>query len=174
MTDVQKRQILEMKANGYGYKAISTMLDMSMNTVKSFLRRKAASDASLSAVQSEGLGAKPALAEGSSAGRTVSAISDASEGQRYNANDATYTKCKQCGSPVLQISGMKRRVFCAPSCRVTWWNAHRALPQRKSVRQYTCACCGERFFSNIPARKFCSRSCYLGKRYGKEAKQDVS
>ena len=39
MNDMQKSQIINMRAAGIGYKAIAKNLDISENTVKSFCRR---------------------------------------------------------------------------------------------------------------------------------------
>lgn len=40
MTDTQKNLINNLKSQGVGYKAIATRLDLSANTVKSYIKRK--------------------------------------------------------------------------------------------------------------------------------------
>ena len=40
MDDKQKEKIIKLRAKGKGYKTISNMLGMNVNTIKSFCRRK--------------------------------------------------------------------------------------------------------------------------------------
>ena len=35
--------------------------------------------------------------------------------------------CEQCGGPIEQNPGRKRKRFCSDSCRNKWWNAHLEL-----------------------------------------------
>ena len=44
MTDEQKRQIENYRKNGYGYKQISNLMSISLNTIKSFCRRNRLKD----------------------------------------------------------------------------------------------------------------------------------
>lgn len=152
MTDMQRQQILAMKEKGLGYKAIALLLDLPVSTVKSFLRRKAAQDAVHPDILSR---------------------SNACEVPTRGTKIAVYTKCRHCGLPILQRIGAKRQIFCTAACRIAWWNAHRAPPNRRSVKAYTCACCGKTFYSGISTRKYCSRSCYLAKRYEGRLKHGV-
>lgn len=39
MTDADKTQIIKLKAKGYGYRKIAAELELSENTIKSFLKR---------------------------------------------------------------------------------------------------------------------------------------
>lgn len=71
--------------------------------------------------------------------------------------------CKNCGAPLRQTPGVKKREFCSDKCRFDWWN------QRRSTRPYRLICyqCGKAFFSyGNKKRKFCSRECYNLNRYG--------
>lgn len=71
--------------------------------------------------------------------------------------------CKNCGNPLSQVEGVKKRSFCSDKCRYNWWN------QRRSRRPYRLICyqCGKEFISyGNKKRKFCSRECYNLSRYG--------
>lgn len=46
MTDYQKEQTIRLRSEGFGYKKISEMLDLSDNTIKSFCRRMGLTGAS--------------------------------------------------------------------------------------------------------------------------------
>ena len=41
--------------------------------------------------------------------------------------------CEQCGKPIEQNPGRKRKRFCCDVCRNKWWNAHLELVKRKAV-----------------------------------------
>ena len=75
--------------------------------------------------------------------------------------------CRKCGKPLVQIDGMKSRVFCSKDCRVKWWKEHPEQLNRKAVYQFACAHCGKPFsaYSNSK-RKYCSHSCYISDRFG--------
>lgn len=76
--------------------------------------------------------------------------------------------CEQCGQPMPETDRKKR--FCSNNCRMSWWNSHPELVKRKAYYTLTCQCCGKLFKSyGNQKRKYCSRSCYLTKRYGKGA-----
>lgn len=36
------------------------------------------------------------------------------------------TVCKNCGEPLKQTPGARRKVFCSNHCRYEWWNRTRA------------------------------------------------
>ena len=75
--------------------------------------------------------------------------------------------CEQCGKPIEQNTGRKRKRFCCDACRNKWWNAHLELVKRKAVYNYTCPACGKKFtvYGNSH-RKFCSHACYIAYRFG--------
>lgn len=75
--------------------------------------------------------------------------------------------CEQCGKPVTQNPGRKRKRFCSDSCRNKWWNSHLELVQRKAVYTFTCPNCNQEFnaYGNSH-RKFCSHACYIDYRFG--------
>lgn len=53
--------------------------------------------------------------------------------------------CEQCGKPIDQNPGRKRKRFCCDACRNKWWNAHLTLVKRKAVYTFTCPACGKAF-----------------------------
>ena len=75
--------------------------------------------------------------------------------------------CGQCGRPITQNPGRKRKRFCSDACRNKWWNAHLELVKRKAVYTFTCPACGKKFtvYGNRH-RKFCSHACYIAYRFG--------
>lgn len=77
--------------------------------------------------------------------------------------------CEQCGKPITQDPGRKRKRFCSDACRNKWWNSHLELVQRKAMYTFTCPNCGKEFtvYGNSH-RKFCSHSCYIAYRFGGE------
>ncbi len=75
--------------------------------------------------------------------------------------------CRECGKPLVQIDGMKRRVFCSKECRIKWWREHPEQMNRKAMYQYTCAHCGKPFSAyGNSRRKYCSHACYIADRFG--------
>lgn len=42
--------------------------------------------------------------------------------------------CRKCGKPLIQVDGMKRRVFCSKECRIKWWKEH---PEQQNLRLCT-------------------------------------
>lgn len=77
------------------------------------------------------------------------------------------TVCENCGAPIVQMPGRKRKRFCSDACRNAWWNAHLSLVKRKAVRTVVCAGCGQPFeaYGRAP-RKYCSHACYVAHRFG--------
>lgn len=74
--------------------------------------------------------------------------------------------CEQCGRPIEQTPGRKRKRFCCDVCRNKWWNSHLDLVKRKAVYTFTCPTCGKEFtvYGNR-RRKFCSHACYIAYRF---------
>lgn len=67
--------------------------------------------------------------------------------------------CKNCGSALK--GGRRAKKFCSAACRLSWWNRHPELVDRKAVYCLACAFCGKQFESyGNKGRKFCSRACY--------------
>ena len=75
--------------------------------------------------------------------------------------------CANCGSPVYQIKGRRRKRFCSDKCRNLWWNSHMDLVNRKAYYECDCKNCGKHFTAyGDNDRKYCSRECYLEARWG--------
>ena len=82
---------------------------------------------------------------------------------------AAITACVHCGNTIA-VKGKRR--FCSDGCRYAWSYSHRFLSAHNAVEK-KCACCGGRFFSYASShRKYCSRTCYIADRYGKEGCHD--
>ncbi len=75
--------------------------------------------------------------------------------------------CQQCGAPVVQNPGRKRKKFCSDRCRNKWWNSHLDLVKRKANHQTICHFCGREFtvYGKVH-RKYCSHACYIKDRFG--------
>ena len=69
--------------------------------------------------------------------------------------------CRNCKKPLEQTPHKRKKKFCSDVCRMTWWNNHPELVQRKAYYTVTCAHCGKQFESYGNAHRwFCSRACY--------------
>ena len=78
--------------------------------------------------------------------------------------------CRECRKPLVQVDGMKRRVFCSKECRTKWWKEHPDRLNRKAVYQSTCPHCGKPFSAyGNSKRKYCSHVCYISDRFGGDA-----
>ena len=78
--------------------------------------------------------------------------------------------CRECRKPLVQVDGMKRRVFCSKECRTKWWKEHPDRLNRKAVYQFTCPHCGKSFSAyGNSKRKYCSHVCYISDRFGGDA-----
>jgi endogenous inhibitor of DNA gyrase (YacG/DUF329 family) len=74
--------------------------------------------------------------------------------------------CLNCGTPLSQAEGRKKKKFCSDACRQAWWNAHPEKVNRRAVYDFTCAHCGKSFTAYGNAgRKYCSHSCYIADRF---------
>lgn len=75
--------------------------------------------------------------------------------------------CENCGIPVKQNPGRKKKRFCSDKCRNEWWNSHMELVKRKANYDCVCANCGKQFISyGNKERKYCSHECYIEDRFG--------
>ena len=89
----------------------------------------------------------------------------------YVTEPTIYDKnhCRQCGKPLIQKNGVKKRKFCSDDCRIKWWTEHPCSKSgtTKSSRAVVCENCGRTFtaYGNAP-RKYCSHECYVETRFG--------
>ena len=137
MQEAEKEKILELWKQGYGSSRIAKTLGLNTNTVKNFCRRTGLTD-----------------------GRTcIPALKKDGETER--------PRCKNCGIFITQRPGAKKKLFCSDKCRMSWWNVHPELVERKTKRTVICQNCGKEFdVYGGKIRKFCSHNCYIEKRYG--------
>lgn len=75
--------------------------------------------------------------------------------------------CENCGKPIAQNPGRKRKRFCSSACRNAWWNSHLYLVKHKANYVITCQNCGKTFtVYGDSKRKYCSHACYIAHRFG--------
>ncbi len=137
MNDMQKSQIINMRAEGIGYVKIAKRMGLSENTVKSFCRRN-------NLTKSEATHPLPTL-------NNVSA-------EHF---------CLQCGKLVEQNDKRKLKKFCSDKCRMAWWNSNRDKVKHKKSTMLECQNCHKYFmvYGNS-IRKYCSHACYITDRFG--------
>ena len=144
MTNEQRAMIDSLRSQGLGYKKIASMIAVSPNTVKSYLRK-----------------AEPAHPK-----KPMSAPLPLPQ---KPVPKSTEHCCDNCGKAVEQTAGRKRKRFCSDACRNAWWNHHLDQVQRKAIYHFDCPVCGKQYSAYGNAqRKYCSRECYLAARYGGE------
>lgn len=139
MTEEIKKQILELRKNGIGYKAIATSLDMSRDSVRSFCKRnELIGEAKLVAVNIE---------------------------EKIKNNEI----CSNCSKPLkLKTRGTRSKRFCSDVCRRKWWkdNPQERVQSESAIYEYVCPHCGREFscYGN-KKRKFCSHNCFIKSTY---------
>lgn len=138
MNNKQRQQIQTLRFEGMIYTEIGRALGLSLNTVKSFCRRK---------------GIKPR-------------VQDSVE--RFGAAErAGVYFCAQCGKQLETALRTKPRRFCSDQCRHGWRNKHRDHMRRKAIYYLSCAYCKSDFESyGNKRRTYCCHECYIRARYG--------
>jgi len=87
-------------------------------------------------------------------------------GEMAGTGQPTDGQCRECGKPLQQTEGVKRRVFCCKECREKWWHRHPEQIRQKAVYSFTCAGCGRPFtVYGDSRRKYCSHGCYINARF---------
>ncbi|WP_022761860.1 LIM domain protein [Butyrivibrio sp. AD3002] len=75
--------------------------------------------------------------------------------------------CENCGKPVIQNAGRKKKRFCCDRCRNEYWNSHLDQVNRKANYEVICKNCGKTFIAyGNKNRKYCCHDCYLEDRFG--------
>ena len=79
--------------------------------------------------------------------------------------------CRNCGTSIIQNPKARKKVFCSPKCRETWWRKH-PLPLNTAAYAHICAQCGKTFaaYGNT-TKKYCSHACYITARFGGTANE---
>jgi len=82
-------------------------------------------------------------------------------------NGVDVCACENCGVPVRQNPGRKKKRFCSDKCRNAWWNAHQDEVNKKANYECVCTYCNKPFISyGNKHRKYCSHQCYIEDRFG--------
>ena len=138
MTDAEKQQIQELRINGDGYKAISTVLGVSRDIIRGYCKRN-------------GL-------DGDS--KLISLNLEEKKSQNLI--------CTCCSKPIKQMKHGRIRRFCSEECRRKWWKENDDKRNKKegAIYKYICPCCKKEFecYGN-KKRKYCSHGCYIKSRF---------
>ncbi|CAK7036345.1 MAG: hypothetical protein BACD_00126 [Bacteroides rodentium] len=151
MTEIQKRQIIQMKNKGDSYSDIAVALNLSRSTVQSFWRRNNAS------MENKNV---------------PNAKSNESKGENENQTTADKIEhderlCRNCGKMLVQKLGVRKKFFCSRECRIKWWRGHPEESNGNSGREVVCPCCGSTFTTYWnKTQKYCSHDCYIRMRFG--------
>lgn len=141
MTELQRKQIINMRKNGKGYKTIATAVGMSRDAVRNFCKRNSMT----------GYGQATAL----------------NTEERIENNEI----CANCCTPIQQPAKGRHKKFCSDECRRDWWRKHPEEIKQKETAQYHLKCkyCGREFVSyGNKNRKYCSHYCYIHDRFYRE------
>lgn len=131
MTPEQKEAVVQLRRQGLGYKAISSTLSLSINTIKSYCRRYQIS--------------------------------------KGNTEIPRKDYCPSCGKVLTHCQSKKKKRFCGSLCRNRWWNSHLNEVKRQAFTNHVCQNCSIAFQSyGNSKRLYCSHSCYIAYRFGKE------
>lgn len=85
---------------------------------------------------------------------------------RNPLTDINTELCKNCGAQISVLEHRRPRQFCSDKCRVAYW---RKMHPERTVYSLTCKNCGTLFESKgSRQQKYCSHSCYVSDRFGKE------
>ena len=141
MTDIQRKQIQEMRIQGMGYRAIANAVGLTRDIVRNYCK-------------SNNL-------EGYAKELTLNIKEKIHNGEA----------CPYCGKEIYQPIVGRHKKFCSDTCRRQWWNEHPELIQKKDTAIYIANCiyCGKEFkvYGN-KNRKYCNRECYIHDRFWRE------
>lgn len=146
MTEVQARQIREMRFKGMGYRTIASATGLSRDSVRNYCKANG--------ISGFGQAAKFNLQE------------------NINQGNA----CMFCGMVMEQSARGRHKKFCSDACRRQWWKNHQDEIDKKDTAIYKCTCarCGKEFESyGNKNRKYCSHRCYIKDRFYKEENDGV-
>ena len=122
MTEKQKQQILNYRKEGLGHTAISRLLNLSINTVKSFCRRNKLNTKATPIIlpDSKGHCKQCDLPLIQTKGKPKTFCSDKCRFTWWNANRNNLdhqANCANCGSP-FDTRGNKSRKYCNHACYI--------------------------------------------------------
>ena len=121
MTSEQRNRILFLKSKGCSLPEISERVQVSVNTIKSFLSRHR--DDISTDYREENLDEESFL-------ETVDHNTDENETEERD-------KCEFCGIPIFHIEGKRKKKFCSDKCRMSWWYRNRNNDNGESVYCFT-------------------------------------
>lgn len=101
MTEAEKTRLVQYRQQGKGCAEIARLLNVSANTVKSFLQRNRVPVKVAPA--GPAIPAKPRIQKGC---------------------------CKQCGALLTQTEHSREKLFCSDKCRLRWWHEHRGSSKK--------------------------------------------
>ena len=145
MTELQARQIREMREQGIGYQSIALMVGLSRDIVRNFCKSRG--------LAGYGKAIKKNLQEQVMLGKC----------------------CLYCGKDIQQADTGRPRKFCSEKCRREWWKGHPEQMRKKETAMYpfTCVRCGKEFLSyGNQTRKYCSHDCYIRARFWEVEDED--
>ena len=146
MNDSQRRDIWRLRRDGFGYRAIAQMLNLSLGSVKQYCRRH------------------PEL---KGMGNLVK--------YQLDGGEHIYCKnCMKKLNHTVQ--GRPKKFCSARCRAIWWRdNQNQPDKTKTAYDELTCQNCGRSFLSYAnPARKFCGHPCYIEHRFRKGARNDYS
>ena len=141
MTDEDRKQIIQLRKQGLGYKAIGSALNLTRDSVRGFCKRNNLDGhADIVKLNIQVMKEKEIL-------------------------------CLNCGKPFKTKKQGRPRKYCSDFCRRSWWNKNKDKIQKndKAIYKYTCNHCGKKFsvYGN-KKRKYCSHDCYIKYRFWRD------
>lgn len=99
---------------------------------------------------------------------TVNIKSENSKIVKEYIYDGNSNLCKNCGKPVIQSVGRKKKKFCCDKCRIQYW--HKQNEYNAAVpEEYICEHCGKTFLApKSSPKKYCCHECYIHDRFYKK------
>lgn len=134
----QKQEVLRLRKEGYGYKSIASILNISRDAVRNLCKKH----------NLTGYGAQSQEIDG--------------------IKEDAPTHCLNCKNEINNISRRGRKSkFCCEKCRRTWWSNNDHKKNKKAWYDFTCKNCGKEFraYGN-KNRIFCSVKCSTEYRFG--------
>lgn len=101
MTEAEKSLLVKYRQQGKGCAEIARLLNVSANTVKSYMQRNRVVVDAAPAVPVAPV--RPRIQKGC---------------------------CKQCGITLTQAEHSREKQFCSDKCRLQWWHEHRGSSKR--------------------------------------------
>jgi len=145
---IKRKQIIELKLAGNGYKAIASKVGLSRDTIRDFCKRNHLN------------GPKEVVI------------------LNYEFIRIKNITCPCCGKNFDIKSVGRPKRFCSEACRRKWWkeNPDKRKMRATAIYKLTCNNCNKEFKSyGNKNKKYCSKDCYFDYRfYGKEEVNEYS